>query len=492
MAGLAPAGAHERDVLADERRVDALGDRVEVGQARRLRALGAAERQADAVWHDLQPAGAGRGDAVGQPARADRLGDDLDEAQALGARERAVDLRAPARAAAEPCDDRRRAAHDPPPPQPPPPQPPPPPPSEPPEPQLAPALAPPQPPRCSRRCRRSSRCGGRLARHVERRGEGGSASHSAPPPKSAAAIAVSPVAGLRRSSERALRWRLRISRPALVAGGRRRASRAGAPRDHADDPDERDARRRRAIPARCGRRRAPASSPPTSHTHASGPERASSSRPDARQVLVSQRTSSPSATCVRSARAVMPGSWRTVSNTARSSRSAPAGSAPLDLQRAVVGAALQQPVVVQLAPPRGDRQLRAAAEHRELVGVQLGQRVVAAHPRAVRIAARLHGRDRGDDAQADVDPREQRAADAPGCRYRVHGHSLHLSSECANTVLRNGEPASRRMVAGARMTTRRGGLSRPPERPRRVSRDVAQTPARRYARAGAHALPGPG
>ena len=41
VAGLAPVGAHERDVLADERRVDALRDRVEVRQARRLRPLGA-------------------------------------------------------------------------------------------------------------------------------------------------------------------------------------------------------------------------------------------------------------------------------------------------------------------------------------------------------------------------------------------------------------------------------------------------------------------
>ena len=403
-----------------------------MGQARRLGALGAAERQADAVRHDLQPARARRGDAVGQPARADRLGDDLDEAEPVGARERAVDLRAPAGAAAEPCDDRRRAAHDPPPPQPPPPQPPPPPPppSDPPEPQLEPQLraaaaagaaaavagvpaAAAARPRAARRAPRRRRA--RRATARRRR--------TAPPPsrsRRSTGCAAAPSAPLR--------WRLRISRPRFVAGGRRRASATVPHDDHDDDPHEHQRRPRRwRSPAAMRAMPSATSSPPASQAQPSERRAGLVEQADARQVLAQPAhlvaVGDLGAQLAR-------GDAGLVAHGVEHRALEPVGAGrqrAADLQRRVVGAALQQPVVVQLRRRRGDRQLRAAAEHRELVGVQLGQRVVATDPCGVRIAACQHGRDRGDDAQADVDLEEQRAADAPGCRDGVHGHSLHLS-----------------------------------------------------------------
>jgi len=100
VACLDPVGAHERDVLADERRVELVGEDRQVVERAVIGALGTAERQLDAVRDDLEPALARLQQRLRRAARFDVLGDDLDEAE-VGARDQAFELRPEADAEAE-------------------------------------------------------------------------------------------------------------------------------------------------------------------------------------------------------------------------------------------------------------------------------------------------------------------------------------------------------------------------------------------------------
>ena len=82
MTGFDAAGPDERDVFADQRRVQQFGDPGEVGDPGRLDRFGAAEGEPHPVRYDRRPAlRAGRPVPPVAARGGDRLGDDLDEAE---------------------------------------------------------------------------------------------------------------------------------------------------------------------------------------------------------------------------------------------------------------------------------------------------------------------------------------------------------------------------------------------------------------------------